>query len=391
MTSLSTTAASCNIENSTSGADQNSSRPFLRNAWCWLKIGAVSIGAVGLVGASAYFNGMFGLTTSGIALAIAAVCFDLLKPIMHANKGWSVAAWVATAMSLVAAFSYQSINRTHLAEKHAIAVTQKSDARAAYDRALERRELAKSELATLPTTRPPKAIQADVRAILALPGVECAAPKSSKLYGPISRQHCPKVEKLKVELEVAQRRNELLTIMNREISAPNVATKAVQAKDVSAPASAFAGLLAGLGITTTVDFIVALSVFIYVVGLEIGSSRALVLVRQVHGQCFPPEKNVLPGVAPDGERESVSVGDSGNGDGGEASVVPEEIVARKKVLRLLKANDGQFQAAQRTIADKVGVSAGYLNKVLKTMSQEGEIIIQAHRTYGTRLRLVAVG
>lgn len=362
-------------------------KAFLRNAWCWMKVGAVGAGAIGLVGASAYFNGLFGLTTSGVALAIAAVCFDLLKPVFHATKGWAVAAWVATAMSLVAAFSFQTIQRNNLSAQHAAAVTEKSDARSAYERALERRRLANAELATLPITRPVAATQAEIRSILRTPGVECDAPRGSKRYGPISKRWCPQIESLKAGLAVAQRRAELLTVVNEEVKAPSTRTMSVRTQNVSAPASAFAGLLAALGISITADFVAALSILFYVIGLEIGSSRALVLVRHIHGQCFPREEIVLPRVSSDEQGAIAAEGDGQNGTGPGARVASDDAIARENVVRLLKANDGQLQAAQRRIAEMVGVSAGYLNKVLKAMAEEGEIVLQAHRTYGTRLKL----
>lgn len=370
MHSVHTTVASRNqrLNSANNGLNSSTIKPLLRNAWGWLRIGAVATLVVGLVGASAYFNGLFGWTTSGVALAVAAVCFDLLKPVFHATKGWAVAAWVATAMSLVAAFSYQTINRGHLAEAHTAAVTEKSDARAAYDRAVEARTLAKAELAALPQTRPVAATQAEIRSILAMPGVECQAPKSSALYGPISKRWCPQVETLKAGLAVAQRRAELLTIINKSIVAPKVPAKTT--KDVSAPSQSFAGLLAALGIKTTADFIAGLSVLFYVIGLEIGSSRALVLVHQIYGvpNRVPSQKTSVPGV-------------SRKDDENDSAGTPEVTI-----LNHVKANGGTLRAGQRRIAELMQVSKSEANRVLRSLADEGRLFLTTDRN-GTTLKL----
>lgn len=359
---------------------------FLRNAWSWMKVGAVTMGAIGLVGASAYFNGLFGLTTSGIALAISAICIDLLKPVFHSMRGWAVAAWVATAMSLVAGFSFQTISRTELSTKHAAAVKQQSDARAAYERAIERRRLAKSELGTLPIAQPAKAIQAQIRAIMKTPGVECDAPKNSRRYGPISKRWCPRVEALKANLAVAKRRLELLAIINKEVKSPSANTKRAETNDVAAPSLAFANILNSIGIRTTADFVGAFALLFYVAGLEIGSSRAVMLVRHVHRQSFGETKGqCYAGVTP-------MQTPTNKGPGSIApptSTVPSITsgTAREKVVKLLKDRGGMLQASQKAIGQLAGVSAAQINRVLRELADEGKVILQTHKTYGTRLQL----
>ena len=351
------------------------------------------ISAAGLVLASAGLGAVYAWTTGsehGLALAclmtVMAVALEIAKPLALAAAFKSFRAWrivqggalvilasVAIAYSLSAELSLMATARgDSVAERNANS-DGSTKASGRYDRA-------SLDLNGLSSARSPQELEALISGLLQTPGADGC----TQINGKVTKQICPKVADLKVELARSERRAKLeATLVEAERD-----LKAAPSKIGDPAATALASYLAIFGVRADTSLLTELLVLLGVLALEAGSALAGVLVqaftvaaptrvpeiRKRELREEPETANVVQVVHP------VNMGD------------PDDTAqAREKVknaiLAQLKERGGSVSGGERGMAKLIGAKRTTMKRAINGLVLAGVIVAEATRN-GTALRLV---
>jgi hypothetical protein len=396
------------------------------------------LSAASLVTASAGLGAVYAWHTGsahGTILASLFVMFavglELAKPLavitaLKSLQSWSlvrgaalaVLALVAITYSLTAELTLMAGTRGDVMAKRQAELDASSTTQADVKRAREQYEAAKTELAALAPTRPAGALRAEIDGLLLTPGSEGC----TTINGKITREVCPKVAALKVEMARAERREELMAVLAKPLSV--VATPpGYQVKEADPGASALATYLAALGIVLPATVLTDWLALVPVLALELGSALAAVLVQAVSAtqakdapKLRPVSRNqtawntganeVVNGVpAPAGAavpalvpaepaRLSPGAQESVRSVATKDHETDEDGGGPKKAERLgttllshLKSNGGRVSSGQRGLARLLGTSTTELNRTIHRLSAAGVLSVNADRLAGTTLEL----
>lgn len=361
------------------------------------------ISAAGLVLASAGFGAVYAWTTGvqhGYALAclmvLMAVALELIKPLslaaaFSAFRSWSIVrgaaltllALVAIAYSLTAELSLMATTHGDVVATREASIKAVSGFDAEIKRARDSYERAKSELDTLPASKPSSEFQAEIDGLLLTPGADgCVA-----INGKVTRDVCPKVARLRTDKARADRRAELEQIVSKPLPTSAPSQQTVSKSDPAA--SALSAYLAFFGVTVPAALLSEWLVLVGVLALEVGSAMAGVLAQSFAG----PARAVLasanrkePVVQPPAKEPAVQVVQARPIEVSEMQPTVREEV-KNRIVKQLKANGGSKVASERGLAKLIGTSKPTARRALQSLVMAGVIAAEATRN-GTMLRLI---
>lgn len=288
-------------------------------------------------------------------------------------------AGVAIAYSLTAELGLMAGARGDVVAERSAALRASSDAQGDAQRARERYDAAKTELANLPASRPAAEVQAEVDALLLTPGADGC----TTINGRVTKTVCPQVAALRIELGRAQRRSALEALMAQPMpAAPHAAHDVGQADPAAA---ALVVYLTALGVAVAPERLTEWLALIPVLALEVGSALAGVLVQAVS----PPAARRTP----ERRSEAVTGEEVGHGvDHPEPPLITDDAAAREKVkiaiLDQLEKRGGSVASSERGLAALIGTSRPTVRRAIHGLMLAGVIAAEAGRN-GTLLRLVA--
>jgi len=362
--------------------------------------------AAALVVASAGFGAVFAWSTGsqhgvllGALSVLMAVALEAAKPLAFAGSlsafgrldlsrglALGVLAGVAILYSLSAELTLVATSRGDVVASRAASLRAAQDGEAEAQRARDRYDAAKAELAALGEARPAAEVESDIAALLLTPGADgCNA-----INGKVSREVCPKVAASRIELGRAQRRAELEAIMAAPLPKASVTGHEVSSADPGA--TALAVYLGALGVRVSAPTLSEFLVLIPVLALEAGSALAAVLAGaySVSGPtpapASPPAESPattapeVSAVKPKRTRRTRGNDEDGGSGGHREKVIPQNVV------ELLRKRGGHVEGGQRGLAKLLSTSKSRLNEVLREMAQAGEIVVAASK-FGTRIQL----
>lgn len=362
------------------------------------------ISAAGLVLASAGFGAVYAWNTGsqhGAVLAclmvLMAVALELAKPLslvaaLSAFRSWSIfrgaalglLAIVAVAYSLTAELSIMATTRGDVVATREASIKAASGIETEVQRARDQYELAKTELASLPRTKPVAELQAEIDGLLLTPGTDgCAA-----INGKITREVCPKVSALRTEKARADRRVELEQTMAKPIPSHTLtSTKSVSKSDPAA--SALSAYLALFGVVIAPAVLSEWLVLVGVLALEVGSATAGVLAQSFSGSPKKGFAEIVKAevVQPPSAKPSVQVvhpAMSGNPD--DTAQVREKV--KNAIVTQLKERGGSVSGGERGLAKLLGANRSTMRRAVNGLVLAGVIAAEATKN-GTMLRLVA--
>lgn len=341
-------------------------------------------GAALLVGASAALGSYFGFIVGshqhvllGIVFAGAALGGELLKPFAVSEAIDSFGRWhivrglACVALALVCiVYSFTAELGLAAGSRSDLAAARAAQAEAARTVTAERQR-AEAELATLPVARPAGQVQAELDGLLIRPGVNgCVV-----IDGKVTREVCPRVAELRSEKAVAERRDQLATVISRTASGP---PQAVQQADPLAGAVATYAQAAGWS-SWTAEAVLPWLALIPVLFLELGSALAVVVVRGIGGPT--PQ---IPAVAAPEAVQTPS----------DEVVQPRPARPRKvtsgpvlgDMAARLKRAGGTIEGSQRQLAKTLGTSKTTVHRALHMLVTSGAAVMTATPA-GTRLVL----
>ena len=359
--------------------------------------------ASALVIASAGFGAVYAWSTGsqhGFALGalsvLMAVALECCKPLALANalsafgsfklvRGLALAllAVVAIAYSLTAELGLMAGARGDVVAERAAALSELRNSQADAQRARERYDTAKAELAKLPPSRPAAELQAEVEALLLTPGADGC----TQINGKVTKSICPQVSALRVELGRAQRRAELETALYRAM--PDIRKSGdpngAPVGQADPAAAALVVYLTALGFVVAPERLTEWLALIPVLALEVGSALALVLVQAVSpAAARRPVRCATDQVTDDTlDHEVHPIAPPANIDPIEA-----QQKVKTAILDQLEKRGGQAVASERGLAALIGTSRGTARRAVQGLVIAGIVAAEATRN-GTMLRLVA--
>jgi hypothetical protein len=352
------------------------------------------ISAAGLVLASAGLGAVYAWATGsehGIALAclmtVMAIALEIAKPLALAAAFKSFRAWrivqggalvilasVAIAYSLSAELSLMATARGDSVAKRAALSDTISKAHVRYDRA-------NLELSGLHGIRSPQEVEALIAGLLQTPGADGCL----EINGKVTRDICPQVADLKVELARSERRADLEQVLRDAERSMAGASE----KTADPGATALASYLAIFGVRAETGLLTELLVLLGVLALEAGSALAGVLVQAntVVTPTREPEirkQEVSEGPEPEGAVQVVHPVNIGDPD--DTAQAREKV--KNAILNQLKERGGSVSGGERGLAKLVGAKRSTMKRAINGLVLAGVIAAEATRN-GTMLRLVA--
>lgn len=255
--------------------------------------------AIALVVASAGFGAYYAWSTGsqhGVMLAslsvLFAVALECCKPLSLAAalssfgslrivRGAALAllACVAIVYSLTAELTLMAGARGDVVAGRQAALNANADVEAEVQRARDRYEAAKAELASMPIMRSVAEVQSEIGAIDQLPGIVVdGAPCGGTLNGKTTREWCPRRSALMAEKARAERRADLEAIVAKPLPVPVHSGGEHEVRNADPAASALVAYAAALGFKIAPGLLTEWLALIPVLALEISSALAAVLV-----------------------------------------------------------------------------------------------------------------
>lgn len=353
-----------------------------------LVLAAVSITLAALAGYARGASPAESLVWSAAGAALAVVSLVGLSVVLRTTgtaRRTAFAAWLLSlAFTVIHALGSQHGGREHAARVDGTAEGNRARLEAAYRRATD-------QLAVLPATRPSGVVGEELSVAL----------KDTRLAGCRGWVESRRLRTVCAEV-VEPLRAELATADAREAAqkAASEASAALGALAVTRPANtdaaAVARYLAAVGITLAVDRLADLISLLTVVAIEIVGAVAIALGRQqlvaAPRQLTAADVHASPR---DGGALAVQKPVSKPPPTGVQSQVPRAVnTETSDTIERLKARIvgdlelGPRACSQRALANELGVSVGYVNKVLKELAGGGRVNVHATHS-GTRLELVS--
>jgi hypothetical protein len=364
-----------------------------------------------LVIASAGFGSVYAWSTGsqhGIALGglsvLMAVALEASKPLALAGslgafgslnlvRGLALIllAAVAVLYSLTSELTLMAGARGDVVAGREAALKASVNAEAEAQRARTRYETAKTELATLTTTRPAGELQTAIDQLLATPGADGC----TEINGKVTRTVYPQVAALRTELVQARQRAELQAIIAEPLPIVPLSQE-IGAADPGA--TALSVYLAALRIRINSAILSEWLALIPIVALQIGSATAA-LSAGAYGPTHSSDNRTLdtatgqpesppapvPQVSSRGKsKRRRNRGDDDTGHSGTAATGHRVMPAN--VVDLLRERGGKLEAGQRAIGKLLGVSKSRANQIIHELAAAGAVLLDTSRA-GTRLAL----
>lgn len=366
---------------------------------------AATTSAAGLVVASAGFGCVFAWQSGsqhGILLGslsvLMALALEMCKPLAFASMvtaftnckfgrglALGVLAAVAITYSLSAELSLIATSRGDVVAQRSVVIKAVGDADGDAKRARARYDAAQLELSGLAPSRTIGELQAEIDGTLARVGHDC-----SVIEDRASGKLCKVVSGAKAELGRAQRRAELEAVLAKPlpVSGPEVNGHVVQAADPAA--EALSTYMALLGLLVPAALLSELLLLCPVIGLEVGSSLAGVLVA-AYGDRTPavpvqvaaeavPEAPALVAPKPRKRRDRTPPPDDKDGPSAPGRK------AMGQIVNFMERRGGSFEGSQRDLARLVGISKSWANEALAYLQATGEIVMETSKA-GSRIQM----
>lgn len=309
-------------------------------------------------------------------LAMAGVLTSLRR--WHIGQGLTLAmlAAVAVTYSLTAELQLWARSRTDAVEARAAGTEDTREARAKVN-------ALRSEFASIAPARPSAEVQPLIEAALSdkkLEGCEARWLETLK-----AREGCIAVNSLRAEIARAERRADLV----ERIEAAERELRRERKADPGAVA--LASLLSALGWQVSADAVANWLVLVAVLALETGSLFSVILVQAVAGT--PMRASVQPRSAAPAPITPVLPAITGPAPGAQGVHAPAAVLhvpedPRERLLQMLRDHGGEVRGGQRMMARALGISAGAVNTLLRTMATAGTVVVSTDRS-GTIVRLLA--
>ncbi len=334
--------------------------------------------ALGLVIASAGFGSVFayrvGIQHSELLAFLSvlmAIALEGVKPVavscaFNAFRSWDISKGVlllslgllAIAYSLTSELTLMAMSRGDLTAKRQGVIDQTQWKQEAYKRAVK-------ELSNIEPTRTIGELQSSISDIENKSGILINGKPCGGVYnGPVTKQYCPIRSSLLAELARAERRKQLESIIQQQVSSPKSNVSHVKQADPGSQAlSIYLGVL---GLNISVEIISQWLSLIQVLALEFGSALALVLVNSLGSG----SKVVQQG------RDSSS---------SPLKKLTKEATAHQLVKKL-KTSGGSLSHSERDLAKLLGTSRATLRRAIGMLSNAGFLMVETCRN-GTKLSL----
>jgi hypothetical protein len=283
-----------------------------------------------------------------------AVALEGIKPLAVATAFQSIASLNLVRGICLAALGLVAITYSLTSELALISMTR-GDLVAERASAVDLRK----ELEHLGSPRPAAEVQAEIEAIEQMPGIMIdGVPCGGILNGKVTKEWCPKRAKLLAEKARADRKAELESKVG---DGPKV-------KAADPGSTALATYLAALGIVVPIEIVGQWLNLVPVVGLEIGSALAAVLVQSVRGPSRGPSK--VP--TKQGRRKPRK----------------RQQQVEAKVLKQLKRTK-EAQVTERGLAALLGsVSRSTVRRSIHSLAAAGLVALEASKN-GTVIRVLS--
>jgi hypothetical protein len=360
--------------------------PWLRRALLasGIVLGGVSVSLAALAGwargATQFEAVAWG--AAGAALALVSLLGLSIALASHgSSRRAGFVAWgLALAFTITAALGSQHAGREHASRLDSAGTGDRARLEADWKRATD-------ALAMLPQARPSGVISQQLAALLKDSRLaDCKGWLASKSLRTVCVE---KVEPRRTELATAEARD---AAQKAASDASAALAKLSVTKPANTDAAAVARYLAAVGITVAVDRLADILNLLTVLAVEVTGAVAIALGRQ-QSVAAEPQPAAAQSTPRDGGKLASVPPVNTPPPTGVQSQLPRlvntdttDTIERLKARILGDLERGPRACSQRALAGELGVSVGYVNKVLKELARGGHVSVHASPA-GTRLEL----